>query len=314
MRCGAAIALCTGLACAELPTERVAVSWDVGRGLACRDLPGERVEVHAGELGVVAHGPCSGAAELTLSHGRWGLRALLYDRSDQLLAIAETEVEVGPEGGSAGLVMQPLEGLRGSVWLRPHAGGLSGCAIHNIAAYQVRLARPWGVVETRRMGCEGVGDLLVEHLLPGAWSVELEALSPSGAAHGRARIDLAVPPRGLVSAAPDRPLLVGLSERHTPAGRMQVLFARLDSSAADCSVTGVDRLRLSVRRGGREPVDFDLACTDPLPRWSEISDGSAAIGVAADALLDGRVLYNGSWNFLLSPAFQPDALIMEPTP
>jgi hypothetical protein len=309
-------ALLAAVGCGGAPAEpvRVEVTWGMGGGLSCRDLPGQRVEIHAGDLGAVVHGPCAGTAELDLEVGLWGLRALLYNKSDQLLAIAETEVEVGESSAKARLVMQPIKGVRGAVWLRPHAAGISGCSVHNIASYKVHLARPWGIVETRRMPCEASGDLLIEHLLPGPWSLELEALGPSGIRHGRARLDVVLPAHGLLSGAPDQPLLVGLAERQVPPGRIEVLFARPDSPPADCAAVGVERLRLSIRRGGSDPVDFDFACGEPLPLWSELSDGSAAMSAAADGLLDERTLYQGAWEFNLSPAYRPPALILEPIP
>ena len=131
-------------ACGEAPTleQSYVLDWQLA-GATCRDLGAQRVEVEAGGLGLIAHGPCTldAARTLSLPVGAREVRGRVFDGEERLVAMGQRTLD------SAGttLILRPVQGLRGVLWLWPHVGSAAGCDVLGVAAYRVTLERPWGL-------------------------------------------------------------------------------------------------------------------------------------------------------------------------
>ena len=126
--------------------------------------------VEAGGLGELVHGPCEQTEliRLELPAGERTVRATLFDARR-----ARRRHRYGA-GGSRGGDAGRARGARRALALAA-LGGVAGCEAVGIDRYYVTLTRPWGDEETRQIPCRQSGDLLLEHLWPGTWQIQVEA-------------------------------------------------------------------------------------------------------------------------------------------
>jgi len=295
------------LACGE-PVDSVErpVRWRLA-ATTCQEIGGARVEIEAGGLGVVAHGPCQQTelVKVAFPVGDRTLRAVLFDRDERVLASGTAQV-------GAVLVMRANPQLRGSIWLWPHLSGVAGCDVLGIDRYRVVLKRPWGDQETRQIACRDAGDLMIDHLWPGAWEISVEARSVEGLVLATHRAVRRIDP-GKRRPEGEEPMRLDLEASAQPEGRVVARFEREDQSLVACDEVGLNRLVIKARQLGAErSVEFERSCGDDLPEWSRLLAASGSVDVVIEGLQDDQILYRGAWTLRFVPGRVMPELVLEP--
>jgi hypothetical protein len=298
-------------ACGEAPAleKSYVLDWQLA-GATCRDVGGQRVELEAGGLGLIAHGPCALDAALTLvlPVGAREVRGQVFDDEERLVAVGQRALDTE----AATLVLRPVQGLRGALWLWPHVGAASGCDVLGVAAYRVTLERPWGEQEQRRIPCSGSGDVWLHGVLPGTWRVQVEALGAAGTLLGAGEIVQTIAP-GNDPADDDGPMVFQLIPQSGPQGPLDLRYRRHDGSLGRCEDVGVERLVLDVRPVGLDSgIQLTVPCGESLPDWRRLLARPGRLELLAQAYQGARIYYAGSWSLLLVPGGVNPALILEP--
>ena len=293
-------------ACGAAPeTVETSLRWRLARS-SCQELGGARVVVEAGGLGELVHGPCEQTEliRLELPAGERTVRATLFDRAER--AVATGTAPVG-----AVVVMQAEPGARGALWLWPHLGGVAGCEAVGIDRYYVTLTRPWGDEETRQIPCRQSGDLLLEHLWPGTWQIQVEARSVEGIVLGRQKSVRAVEPGARLPVG-DEPSRLDLVSAQSPQGRVEVLFRRLDGSAVSCAEVGLSEVSLRARQHGlTRQVEFRRACDEELPEWRRVIASAGTVDLLVEGLQGDQILYSGAYTLRYVPTRVMPPLVLE---